>query len=149
MDLSQKLKKLRKEKNLSQQQLARMLKVTGQAVSKWENGKSYPDILNLINISNIFNVSLDELIKEDKEVQKSLYNKGKIKNIYIVILGLILEAFSYLLSMYFDIVNIDNSIINSLVLITFFIGLMLIVYVIYNKLPRKVKNLLDYVLGLK
>ena len=149
MDLSQKLKKLRKEKNLSQQQLARTLKVTGQAVSKWENGKSYPDILNLINISNIFNVSLDELIKEDKEVQKSLYNKGKIKNIYIVILGLILEAFSYLLSMYFDIVNIDNSIINSLVLITFFIGLMLIVYVIYNKLPRKVKNLLDYVLGLK
>lgn len=56
------LKKLRKERNLSQEQLAEMLNISRQAVSKWEAGKTYPDIDNLLLLRNLFNVTLDDLV---------------------------------------------------------------------------------------
>ncbi|MEH6857834.1 helix-turn-helix domain-containing protein [Priestia megaterium] len=51
MNLGDKLKELRKEHNYSQQQLAEKLHVTAQAISKWENNKSVPDIINLVQLS--------------------------------------------------------------------------------------------------
>lgn len=68
----EKLKKLRKEKGWSQEHLAEKLNVSRQAVYKWEANKGYPDITNLIEISNIFEVTIDELIKEDKDLQKGI-----------------------------------------------------------------------------
>ncbi|MEG1009968.1 MAG: helix-turn-helix transcriptional regulator [Clostridia bacterium] len=62
MSLGENLKKLRKEKKLSQEQLAGILNVSRQAVSKWESNKTYPDIENLILLRDIFNVTLDDLI---------------------------------------------------------------------------------------
>lgn len=69
MNLSENLKKLRKEKNLSQEQLAKMLNVSRQAVSKWESGKTYPDIDNLILLRDIFNVTLDDLIVNESKIK--------------------------------------------------------------------------------
>lgn len=69
MNLSENLKKLRKEKNLSQEQLAKMLNVSRQAVSKWESGKTYPDIDNLILLRDIFNVTLDDLIINESKIK--------------------------------------------------------------------------------
>ncbi|MGO1043061.1 helix-turn-helix domain-containing protein [Clostridioides difficile] len=62
LNLGENLKRLRKEKNLSQEQLAEMLNVSRQAISKWESNKTYPDIENLILLRNLFNVTLDDLI---------------------------------------------------------------------------------------
>ncbi|PKX51375.1 transcriptional regulator, partial [Lactiplantibacillus plantarum] len=53
------LKKLRKETNTTQDDLATKLFVTRQAISKWESGDSTPDLTNLIKLTDIFNVSLD------------------------------------------------------------------------------------------
>ncbi|WP_211251469.1 helix-turn-helix domain-containing protein [Carnobacterium inhibens] len=72
MELGDKLKSLRKEHNYSQNQLADKLYVTAQAISKWENNKSVPDIINLVGLSDLYNVSLDYLIKSDKELQSKL-----------------------------------------------------------------------------
>lgn len=69
MNLGENIKKLRKEKNLSQEQLAEMLNVSRQAVSKWESGKAYPDIENLILLRDIFNVTLDDLIINDNKTK--------------------------------------------------------------------------------
>ncbi|MBO3446390.1 helix-turn-helix transcriptional regulator [Clostridium sp. CCUG 7971] len=69
MNLSENLKKLRKEKNLSQEQLAKMLNVSRQAVSKWESGKTYPDIDNLILLRDIFNITLDDLIINESKIK--------------------------------------------------------------------------------
>ncbi|WP_042277396.1 helix-turn-helix domain-containing protein [[Clostridium] dakarense] len=69
MNLGENLKKLRKEKNLSQEQLAKMLNVSRQAVSKWESGKTYPDIDNLILLRDIFNVTLDDLIINENKIK--------------------------------------------------------------------------------
>jgi transcriptional regulator with XRE-family HTH domain len=67
MNFSEKLQKLRKGKNLSQEQLAEELNVSRQAVSKWESGQGYPEIDKLILISDFFNVSLDALLKDNNE----------------------------------------------------------------------------------
>ncbi|NLR10699.1 MULTISPECIES: helix-turn-helix domain-containing protein [Lactobacillaceae] len=56
------LKKIRKEQNTTQDDLASQLFVTRQAISKWESGDSTPDLNNLIKLTNIFNVSLDTLV---------------------------------------------------------------------------------------
>ena len=60
------LKKVRDELGISQEQLAEKLNISRQAVAKWEAGAAMPDILNLIEISNIFQVSLDYLLKDNK-----------------------------------------------------------------------------------
>lgn len=65
MALSEKLYTLRKKSGLSQEQLAEKLKVSRQAISKWESGASYPESDKLIAISRYFNVSLDYLVNED------------------------------------------------------------------------------------
>ena len=65
--LSEKLYKLRKNSGLSQEQLAEQLKVSRQAISKWESGTAVPESEKLINISNYFGVSVDYLLKDDEE----------------------------------------------------------------------------------
>ena len=61
MNLGENLKKLRKEYNLSQEQLAEKLNISRQAISKWESGKAYPDIDNLILLRDIFNTTIDDI----------------------------------------------------------------------------------------
>jgi len=56
------IKKLREEKNITQEQLAEKLNVTRQAVSNWENGKTQPDIDTLTKISEIFEIPIEEII---------------------------------------------------------------------------------------
>ncbi len=65
MLFSEKLKLLRKENNLTQEELSFKLNVSRQAITKWESGEGIPDIENLKQISILFNVSIDELVKED------------------------------------------------------------------------------------
>ena len=73
MTLGKTIKQLRKETFLSQEQLAAKLNITAQAVSKWENEESYPDILFLPKIAAIFGVKIDELFEyeEDSAYQQS------------------------------------------------------------------------------
>ena len=64
MFFSDKLRLLRTQANLSQEDLADELHVSRQSVSKWESGISFPEIEKLISISDYFHVSLDALLKE-------------------------------------------------------------------------------------
>ncbi len=66
MNFSQKLQNLRNGKNLSQEELAEIMNVSRQSVSKWELGQSFPEIEKLIDISNYFGVSIDSLVKDEK-----------------------------------------------------------------------------------
>lgn len=68
MLFNEKLKMLRKENNLTQEELAEKLNVSRQAVTKWESGDGTPDIENLKQVSVLFNTTIDELVKEDKIV---------------------------------------------------------------------------------
>ncbi|MGG3609689.1 helix-turn-helix transcriptional regulator [Priestia megaterium] len=99
MNLGDKLKELRKEHNYSQQQLAEKLHVTAQAISKWENNKSVPDIINLVQLSEAYNISLDYLIKSDKQLQKKL----SINNIRLKVFNFFVAAFILVMILTFSI----------------------------------------------
>ena len=62
MEFNNKLYELRKQKGFSQEELANRLNVSRQTISKWEVGESTPDMENLVAISELFEISLDELV---------------------------------------------------------------------------------------
>ena len=66
MIFSEKLQLIRKNKGLTQEELAEKLDISRQAVAKWESGQAYPDISNLIQISNLFNVTVDYLVRDQE-----------------------------------------------------------------------------------
>lgn len=70
MEFNNKLYELRKQKGFSQEELANRLNVSRQTISKWEVGESTPDMEKLVAISDLFEVSLDELVM-DKVPQKA------------------------------------------------------------------------------
>ena len=65
MDIGLQIKKFREQQKISQEELALKIFVSRQTISNWETNKSCPDVKSLITLSNIFNVSLDNFIKED------------------------------------------------------------------------------------
>jgi len=67
MTMGEKLAKLRREHNLTQEQFAELLMVSRQSVSKWELNTMYPDTEKLIRISKLFDCSLDYLLKDEIE----------------------------------------------------------------------------------
>ncbi len=69
MNFSEKLHTLRKEKRYSQEEFAELIGVSRQAISKWESGQSYPELNNLILISQILGVSIDYLVKDEEILQ--------------------------------------------------------------------------------
>ena len=83
MNLDEKIRKIRKDNKMSQDNLAEILNVTRQTISNWENGKNYPDIETLIKISDKFNISLDILLKENmnmvKKIDKNVKDTKKYK----------------------------------------------------------------------
>ena len=78
MSFAENLKQLRKEKQLSQEELAEILDVSRQAVSKWEQGIGYPEVEKLLLLSSKLSVSLDELIgKSENEIVSTEGEKEK------------------------------------------------------------------------
>lgn len=79
MELGKQIKKHRQEVQLSQEELADRVYVSRQTISNWENDKSYPDVNSLVLLSEIFQISLDNLIKGDIEVMKDVIQKEEIE----------------------------------------------------------------------
>jgi len=63
----EKLQLLRKEKGFSQEQLAEKIGISRQAIAKWEVGQSYPDLDNLITLSDLFKISIDKLVRNHED----------------------------------------------------------------------------------
>ena len=79
MKFCDKLPKLRRENNLSQEQLAEALGVSRQAVSKWESGSSYPDMEKMIAMCKVLNSTLEDLL-DDGVIKSSVSNKFNFNN---------------------------------------------------------------------
>lgn len=97
--IAEKIKNARLQSNYTQEQTAEKLMVSRQTISNWENGKSLPDILSLIRMSELYHLSLDDLLKGDqllmKKIEKDVMavnaNKKIIKFGWLsVILGIIM-----------------------------------------------------------
>lgn len=69
VQVGNKIAKYRKQKNMTQDELAEILFVTRQALSKWENGTSVPSTDTLLNLCKVFNVSFEEILCLDEEIE--------------------------------------------------------------------------------
>lgn len=72
MDIGVKIKNARIKANLTQEQAAETLGVSRQTISNWENEKTYPDIVSVVKMSDLYDISLDRLLKEEKPVSDYL-----------------------------------------------------------------------------
>ena len=96
MELGSRIKKYRNELNLSQEALAEKVYVTRQTISNWENDKNYPDISSLLRLGEIFNVSVDVLLKGDVEVIQNVIKEedirqfGKMGNVFTILFLIVL-----------------------------------------------------------
>jgi len=82
MDIGNQILSIRKEQKLTQEEFGNLFHVTRQTVSNWENGRSYPDLQTLIEISNWFDVPMDTLLKGDSRMVQEMDRErilGKIK----------------------------------------------------------------------
>lgn len=123
MNFGENLQNLRKLKNYSQEDLADKLQVSRQAVSKWESGTGYPETEKLISICELFDCSMDELVKgkisidsnSEKKVYDSFMNKFS-KSISLAIMLILIGTTLLLTVIGF---NQDNSMIGTVVLLIF------------------------------
>lgn len=118
MKFHEKLMTLRKQKGLSQEELGMELQVSRQTISKWETGQSYPDFQRLVMLSDYFDMTLDELVKDidvqdvrDKnltdekvasiysDVEKFKNKSGQFAKIFcsagVILLGIVILAFMF------------------------------------------------------
>lgn len=100
MDLGNRIKETRERLTMSQDELAEKMDISRQAISKWETGKSYPDIEKILKLSDIFNLSLDELVKGDKTFQENLIKEGRTNMSGLTILGYVLVALGVIVSIW-------------------------------------------------
>jgi len=90
MEFNDKLQQLRKQKNLTQEELAEALYVSRTAVSKWESGRGYPSIDSLKAISKLFSVSVDELLSGEELISiAEMENKEKAKSFSDMVFGIL------------------------------------------------------------
>ncbi|HHL0973531.1 helix-turn-helix domain-containing protein [Bacillus thuringiensis] len=77
MIFSERLKEEREKRNWSQNDLAEKLHVSRQSVSKWETGKNYPSIEIIIHLSDLFSITIDELLRSDEELTQKVIEDSK------------------------------------------------------------------------
>ena len=127
MEIGKKLKEARLNRDLTQEVIAEKLNVSRQTISNWENEKSYPDIISVIELSNLYSISLDDLLKGDDAMMEHLQEstnvvksnqkllRAIILNIIVVILlvtlGMLLPTKSYYLVMIFCLAIVSSSLL--------------------------------------
>lgn len=82
--------------NLTQEQFAEKIFISRNAVAKWESNRGYPDIQNLITISEVFEISLDDLIKNDKKLKTKIILDSASKKWHILVIIYLIAIISYI-----------------------------------------------------
>ena len=95
MTLGERIRDERKKRGLSQEELADILNVSRQAITKWETDRGIPDIANLIRISEEFEISLDELIKGDNSVKRKIIYDNSMKRWHLLVVVYLLAIVAY------------------------------------------------------
>ncbi|WP_237980862.1 helix-turn-helix domain-containing protein [Bacillus thuringiensis] len=128
MEFYKKLKEERLKHNLSQEELALKLNISRQSISKWELEKGYPNIETLIALSDLFNISIDELIKGDAFLKDKIIKEGKMGELkmtdqfkWLYVVSSILVVFWLFVLPWSNLSGLTLSIINLIAIIYFVI----------------------------
>ena len=108
-EIGKKLKEARINSGLTQEQVAEDIKVTRQTISNWENERSYPDIMNVIDLSNLYSLSLDDLLKgDDKMIEHLEENTNIVKSNRKLIAAIMINVLLVILLVAFNMFLRDN-----------------------------------------
>ena len=112
MDIGGKIKKSRTDAKITQEQAAQALGISRQTISNWENEKSYPDIVSVLKMSDLYSVSLDYLLKEEgpmkdyldyiEESTNTVKSKTRLSKLLVVLSYLVIWAFNIMASWRFS-----------------------------------------------
>lgn len=134
MRIADQIKSARIQKEYTQEQSAENLMVSRQTISNWENGKSLPDIVSIIRMSDLYDVSLDELLKGDKVLMEKIEKdamavKAEKKIIKFAWVSIVLGVIVIILGNIFE----DNPVIDFIngALPWILLGLMLLFAMLY------------------
>ncbi|HEO1280848.1 TPA: helix-turn-helix transcriptional regulator [Streptococcus agalactiae] len=124
MEIGQQIIRYRKQQALSQEELAEKVYVSRQSISNWENDKTYPDIHSLLLLSQIFQVSLDQIIKGDIEKMKYTITQVDKKNFerdtkVMVTLMILLMISSYPLVYFLEWLGLGIFVLLSIITMTY------------------------------
>lgn len=108
--IAEKIKSRRINKNLTQQELADLLNVSRSTVSNWETNRNYPDLETLVKISDLLDISLDILLREEEKMVKDITNEVKQSNKRKWILRILIPLFilSLLITTYLVVQNVSS-----------------------------------------
>lgn len=132
MNLGEKIHNLRKQKGMSQEELASQITVSRQAISKWELGESVPDTENVLQLSKIFGVSTDYLLNDDAEscidlpVIRDNNDKKKRKYNLIILYFIMGLFFVFILLLGIFTRHIFYLVIGSIFIVFFGLGLLFV-----------------------
>ena len=90
MEIGKKLKDARMRSGFTQESVAEKVNVSRQTISNWENEKSYPDIISVFELSNLYSISLDELLKGDEKMMEHLEESTNVVKSTRKLIGAIL-----------------------------------------------------------
>ena len=127
MEIGKKLKDARIKAKFTQEEIAEKLNVSRQTISNWENEKSYPDIISVIELSSLYSISLDDLLKGDEKMIEHLEESTNIVKsnqkllsaiilniitvILLITLGMFLPNKSYYLIIVFCLAIVSSSLL--------------------------------------
>lgn len=153
MNFSDNLKKIRKEHNLSQEQIAEQLGVSRQSVSKWEQGLAYPEMDKMLSLCKIFNLNIDDLLNQDiNEVNNTKQAKNNINKFIDDFLEYITKTIDMFSNM--NLKQKLKCIFEQLVIITFIALTLLILgsilssisYNLFSSLPNNIYRPIHHIL---
>ena len=105
MEIGKKLKDARMKSGFTQEAVAEKINMSRQTISNWENEKSYPDIISVIELSSLYSISLDDLLKGDERMMEHLEESTNVvkstrKLIGVILLNIITVILLITLSMF-------------------------------------------------
>ena len=119
VEIGSKIKKSRIDAKLTQEQAAEALGISRQTISNWENEKSYPDIVSVLKMSDLYGVSLDYLLKGDSPMKNYLdyieestnvvKSKVKLSKLILILSYLVIWAFNIMVSWFFSAERISEA----------------------------------------
>ena len=134
MKIGEKLRDARNQKGLTQEEVADEIHVSRQTISNWENNRSYPDIISVILLSDLYQMSLDVLLKGDKDMIEHLNESTNIVNsnkklIIMVLLNIVVFIFMII----FNQIISENKILLASILSLSIISITVFFYQIIRK----------------
>ncbi|MBS5112212.1 MAG: helix-turn-helix transcriptional regulator [Coprobacillus cateniformis] len=134
MKIGEKLRDARNQKGLTQEEVADEIHVSRQTISNWENNRSYPDIISVILLSDLYQMSLDVLLKGDKDMIEHLNESTNIvnSNKKLIIMGL-LNIVVFIFMIIFNQIISENKILLASILSLSIISITVFFYQIIRK----------------